>query len=145
MKQIKLLSMFVALICALSFVSCGEDESGPNLSGYNDYFMSVKVDGGGWSHSELKTFETALNLELLDISDYLEGVRKDEAIEVFDEIVDQFEYEWRNGASDVTEPLYVKFFLETVDDGYVVKSKTVTVKPAKNNAPENRGVVLLEE
>ena len=107
--------------------------------------MTVEVNGGGWTHSELETFETALILELLDISDYLEGVRKDDAIEVFDEIVDQFEYEWRNGASDVSEPLYVTFYLKTVTEGHKVKSKTVTIKPAKNNAPENRGVVLLDE
>lgn len=144
MKQIKFLSMSVALVCAFLFVSCDTDK-GPSLSGYNDYFMTVEVNGGGWTHSELETFETALVLELLDISDYLEGVRKDDAIEVFDEIVDQFEYEWRNGASDVSEPLYVKFYLKTVTEGHTVKSKTVTIKPAKNNAPENRGVVLLDE
>ena len=38
-----------------------------------------------------------------------------------------------------------RFNLETVVEGYVVKTKTVTIKPAKKNAPEERGVILLNK
>ena len=129
----------------IGFTACTTEPIEPNLSGFNDYFISVEAKGGGWDYSSLKDFETALYVELMELSDFLEGVRKDDAIEVFDEVVDLFEYQWRNGAADVYEPLYVKFSLETVVEGFVVKSKTVTVKPAKSNASEERGVVLLSE
>ena len=145
MKKNLFLSMIAMLMFAFTAVSCSDDESGPDLSGFNDYFISVEVNGGGWDYSDLKKFETSLYIELMEFSEYFEGVRKDDAIEMFDEIVDLFEYEWRNGASDVYEPMYVKFNLETVVEGYVVKTKTVTIKPAKKNAPEERGVILLNK
>ena len=92
--------------------------------------------GGGWDFAEFKNFETSLFLELMELNEELEGVRKDYAVEVYDYIVDEFKYRWRNGAPDVYEPLHVNFSLETVVEGYVVKSRTVTINPAKKNASE---------
>ncbi len=140
--------MLAALMLAFTTVSCGEDElQGPDLAGFNDYMITAAASGGGWDYADLKNFETSLYIELMDLNEEeLIGVRKDYAIEIFDYIVDEFQYEWKNGASDVYEPLYVKFSLETVVEGYVVKSRTVTINPAKKNAPEDRpAVTLLEE
>lgn len=130
MKNLKFLSMFVALICALGFTSCSESD-GPDLSGKNDYYIDVTVAGGGWSASRIAEFESDLQEGLFEFSDYLEGVKSEDAIELFDEIVDDFEYEYRYGATDIDEPMYLRFDLKTQIEGAVIRSRTITIKPAK--------------
>lgn len=125
MKQIKFLSMLLALTFALGFTSCSDDDNDdPEVLGYNDYYIEVDVSGGGWNAADLIEFESEMNSELQDYKLY--KLEKEEAVEIFDNFVEEMKYDFIDGASDVNETLKMVFSLKTTK-GILIKSSTLCV------------------
>ena len=89
------LMLTIALVGVVSLSSCGSDsEDEPEIL-YDDYYLSIKVSGGGLNAQELENFENSLNSELSNTDLY--GVTKEQASAGFDQQVYVFKFAFVNG------------------------------------------------
>ena len=120
----------LALVCAFSFVSCGgDDDNGPDVSGKKDYYINVSVTCPGWDRNDVDEFETELRREFLGME--LKGYRFEDAKEVFDELVDDLQYEFDDYYVEGGGPLTMTFELKLSESGDVVSTRTVVVEAEK--------------
>ena len=119
------LMLTIALVGVVSLSSCGSDsEDGPEIL-YDDYYLSIKVSGGGLNAQELENFENSLNSELSNTDD-LYGVTKEEAIAEFDQQVYVLKSAFANGMEGLKENLILTLYLKTTS-GKDIKSMRITI------------------
>ena len=119
------LMLTIALVGVVSLSSCGSDsEDGPEIL-YDDYYLSIKVSGGGLNAQELENFENSLNSELSNTDD-LHGVTKERAIAEFDQEVYGFKSTFANGMEGLKENLILTLYLKTTS-GKDIKSMRITI------------------
>ncbi len=124
MKLFKYVLIFATFVASsVFFTSCDKDEEA-EVTGLNDFYIEVKVSGGGFDAATLASIESGMNAELLEVG--LWKLTKKEAIEIFDDFIEEEKYYWIDGASDVKGTLRMKFTLKTTK-GVSVKTKTVCV------------------
>lgn len=120
----------LALVCAFSFVSCSsDDDNGPDVSGKKDYYISVSVTCPGWDRNDVDEFETELRREFLGME--LKGYRFEDAKELFNELVDDLQYEFDDYYVEDGGPLTMTFELKLSESGDVVCTRTVVVEAEK--------------
>lgn len=142
MKTTKFVSLMLAMLMfAFVFASCDGGDDEREVSGLNDFYIEVKVSGGGLSAAELNALEASLNSEGL----YIWEEKKEEAIKIFDDFIEEITYEYYDGLSWVEGTLEMKFTLKTTK-GVKIKSSSVYVtdKESWNKAPESRCVTESE-
>lgn len=114
----------IALVGVVSLSSCGSDsEDGPEIL-YDDYYLSIKVSGGGLNAQELEDFENSLNSELSN--DDLYGKTKEGAIAKFDQQVYVLKSAFANGMEGLKENLILTLYLKTTS-GKDIKSMRITI------------------
>ena len=119
------LMLTIALVGVVSLSSCGSDsEDGPEIL-YDDYYLSIKVSGGGLNAQELEYFENSLNSELSN-NDDLYGVTKEQAIAGFDQQVYVLKSAFANGMEGLKENLILTLYLKTTS-GKDIKSMRITI------------------
>ena len=118
------LMLTIALVGVVSLSSCGSDsEDEPELL-YDDYYLSIKVSGGGLNAQELEYFENSLNSELSNTALY--GVTKEQAIAGFDQQVYVLKSAFANGMEGLKENLILTLYLKTTS-GKDIKSMRITI------------------
>ncbi len=118
------LMLTIALVGVVSLSSCGSDsEDGPEIL-YDDYYLSIKVSGGGLNAQELEDFENSLNSELSN--DDLYGKTKEGAIAKFDQQVYVLKSAFANGMEGLKENLILTLYLKTTS-GKDIKSMRITI------------------
>ena len=118
------LMLTIALVGVVSLSSCGSDsEDGPEIL-YDDYYLSIKVSGGGLNAQELEDFENSLNSELSNTALY--GVTKEQAIAGFDQQVYVLKSAFANGMEGLKENLILTLYLKTTS-GKDIKSMRITI------------------
>lgn len=118
------LMLTIALVGVVSLSSCGSDsEDGPEIL-YDDYYLSIKVSGGGLNAQELEYFENSLNSELSNTALY--GVTKEQAIAGFDQQVYVLKSAFANGMEGLKENLILTLYLKTTS-GKDIKSIRITI------------------
>lgn len=118
------LMLTIALVGVVSLSSCGSDsEDGPEIL-YDDYYLSIKVSGGGLNAQELEYFENSLNSELSNTALY--GVTKEQAIAGFDQQVYVLKSAFANGMEGLKENLILTLYLKTTS-GKDIKSMRITI------------------
>ena len=117
----------IALVGVVSLSSCGSDsEDEPEIL-YDDYYLSIKVSGGGLNAQELEYFENSLNSELSNTSNTdLYGVTKERAIAGFDQQVYVLKSAFANGMEGLKENLILTLYLKTTS-GKDIKSMRITI------------------
>ena len=119
------LMLTIALVGVVSLSSCGSDsEDEPEIL-YDDYYLSIKVSGGGLNAQELEKFENSLNSELSNTDD-LYGVTKERAIARFDQEVYVLKSTFANGMEGLKENLILTLYLKTTS-GKDIKSMRITI------------------
>lgn len=118
------LMLTIALVGVVSLSSCGgDDEKEPEIL-YDDYYLSVKVSGGGLNAQDLAYFENSLNTEISNTSLY--GLTREEAIACFDAEVYSFKSAFTNGIDGLTENLVITLYLKTTS-GKEIKKMKITI------------------
>lgn len=118
------LMLTIALVGVVSLSSCGSDsEDEPEIL-YDDYYLSIKVSGGGLNAQELEYFENSLNSELSNTALY--GVTKEQAIAGFDQQVYVLKSAFANGMEGLKENLILTLYLKTTS-GKDIKSMRITI------------------
>lgn len=130
MKQIKFLATLFAFVLSVGFTSCSSDDDDNTYpSGYQDFYMEVKVSGGGLSAVQITALENSLNASLLEYT--MDGYLTEEAIEVFDDFMEIMAYDFYYGMEGVKGTLKMLFTLKTTK-GEVVKKITLNVTDSKS-------------
>ena len=118
------LMLTIALVGVVSLSSCGSDsEDEPEIL-YDDYYLSIKVSGGGLNAQELEYFENSLNSELSNTDLY--GATKERAIAEFDQKVYVLKSAFANGMEGLKENLILTLYLKTTS-GKDIKSMRITI------------------
>ncbi len=116
--------MFLTAALCAGFQSCSDDdeeeEGGTTFS--NFYIVCSNVSGGGWSSQECESLCSALNEQLVEITNKTQS----EAIEFFNQVMKGLARDL--SSYTVNEPLYITFELKVQSTGQCVKRATITVK-----------------
>lgn len=133
MKELKLFSLMLMLFAfCVTSTSCSSDDDEPEIPTYADYYVEcTSVNGGGFTTGECRELMYMLNEDLHD--QVLEGMERDEAIEIFDEFMNEYAREL-SGIQPL-ETLYIGFALKTIS-GTSIKTATVTI--SKNGSSVSR-------
>ena len=124
-KFLQLTTLLLSMMFAFGFTSCSSDSDDKDvISGYNDYFIEVAVSGGGFDAANLAALQTDINSELQDL--YLYKLEKEEAIEIFEDFMEEMKYDYIDGVSGVKGTLKMTFQLKTTK-GVVVKTSTLNI------------------
>lgn len=122
MKNLKLMTILLGLILSMGFVSCVDDNE-PDVTGYNDFFVKTEViSAGGLDAAAKNELEADLNSD----APYIYKVKKDEALVIFEDFVEDYKYGFIDGLSGVKGTLKLKFILQTTK-GVTVKSYVVCI------------------
>ncbi len=126
MKQIKFLATLFAMMLVMGgFTSCSSDDDDPPVvTGFNDFYISVSISGGGLSSARIAEMEASLNSTLLEYRMYAYEV--DEAVEEFDDLMDLLAYSYYEGMYGVKGTLQMVFVLKTTK-GALIKSSTLNI------------------
>lgn len=118
------LMLTIALVGVVSLSSCGGDDGDEPEILYDDYYLSVKVSGGGLNAQDLAYFENSLNTEISNTSLY--GLTREEAIACFDAEVYSLKSAFANGIDGLTENLVITLYLKTTS-GKEIKKMKITI------------------
>ena len=102
----------------LAFQACSGDDDDDPVSGIHDYYIECNVSGGGLDASELTELKSELNLIMTDFDL--------DAMDIFDQVVKEFKYEFSEGIVGVEGTLKITLTLKTVE-GSSVKSSTLKI------------------
>ncbi|MBR5475273.1 MAG: hypothetical protein IKV17_00440 [Bacteroidaceae bacterium] len=122
MKNLKLMTILLGLILSMGLISCSNDNE-PDVSGYNDFFVKTEVlSAGGLDAAAQNELQAELNSD----APYIYKVKKEEAVEIFEDFVEEYKYDFIDGLSGVKGTLKLKFILLTTK-GVTVKSSVVCI------------------
>ena len=124
MKKLKYFSYVLLLMAlCLPMVSCSDDDEDEEL-GIQDYFVELDLSGGGFTAQQLVELESEMNSELA--SESWNALTKDEALYLFNMIVDEFKSEFSGGVSGLKGTLKMTLYLKTTK-GKTVKKATLNI------------------
>lgn len=139
MKQLKFFSLMLMLIAfCVPCTSCSDDDE-PDVPTYADYYVEcTSVNGGGFTAEKCRELVYVLNDDLHDI--VIEGAEKDEAIEIFDEFMNEYARSLTNLYP--SETLYITFALKTIS-GTTIKTATVTISENGSSVSRSNGGYII--
>lgn len=121
MKKANYLTFLLGLVLTMSLMSCEKDE--PIVTGLNDFFVKTEIlSNGGLDAAAANELQAELNSD----APTMYRLEKEEAIEIFDDFVEDYKYDFIDGLSGVKGTLKLKFILQTTK-GVTVKSAVVCV------------------
>lgn len=127
MKQIKFLATFFAMMLTLGFTSCSSDDNGgPDTSGFKDYFVEVDVKGDKLSSSEVNYIESFLDNMIYEMGyKYMDGFKYDDALELFNDLIDAIDYVLREDFETLDGEVTVVFNLYLDETDELVSTRTI--------------------
>lgn len=116
--------MLLMAMASCIFVACDDDDDDDLRETYQ--FRVTKVSYAGFSSYEEREFLEEMNDELADITF---TCTRQEAIEAFNEWVDECVESFKDGISGISSKLTMTLELQTIS-GNTVKSQKITISPA---------------